>query len=93
MPVFRDCSQSEGEAEPASAFLSPVARDYPSRALRRFFMPATLRLFDQRTRAPCAAALGLSRFCFEQLIHIFRLVNNLASTLCSDYSPCAKNPI
>jgi hypothetical protein len=44
MPVFRDCSQSEGKAEPASAFLSPVARDYPSRALRRFFMPATLRL-------------------------------------------------
>jgi len=70
MPVFRDYSQSEGEAEPASAFLSPVARDYPSRALRRFFMPATLRLFHQRTGAPCVTLLGLSRFCFAQLIHI-----------------------
>ena len=81
MPVFRDCSQSEGEAEPASAFLSPVARDYPSRALRRFFMPATLRLFHQRTGAPCVTLLGLSRFCFAQLIHIWPPVNNLAATL------------
>jgi hypothetical protein len=39
MPVADDCSPSEGEAEPASTFLSPVARDYPSRALRGFFMP------------------------------------------------------
>jgi len=45
----RDCSQSEGTAEPASTALSPVARDYPSRALRGFFMPATPRLFHQRT--------------------------------------------
>jgi hypothetical protein len=42
MPASRDCSQSEGKTEPASANLSPVARDYPSRALRGFFMPATL---------------------------------------------------
>ena len=69
MPVFRDCSQSEGEAEPASAFLSPVARDYPSRALRRFFMPATLRLFHQRTGRNVPVLPAKSRFCFAQLIH------------------------
>jgi hypothetical protein len=44
MPAARDCSQSEGKPEPASVFLSPVARDYPSRALRGFFMPAALRV-------------------------------------------------
>ena len=93
MPVFRDYSQSEGEAEPASAFLSPVARDYPSRALRRFFMPATLRLFHQRTGAPCFAPRELSRFCFEQLVHIYRMVNNLAANLCTGYSPGPKNRI
>jgi hypothetical protein len=93
MPVFRDCSQSEGEAEPASAFLSPVARDYPSRALRKFFMPATLRLFHQRTCAPCGTLPGLSRFCFTQLIHIFPMVDNLAATLSTGYSPCPKNRI
>ena len=93
MPVFRDCSRSEGEAEPASAFLSPVARDYPSRALRRFFMPATLRLFHQRTGETCVSVTGLSRFCFAQLIHICPLVNNLAATLSPDCSPCPKNRI
>ena len=93
MPVFRDCSQSEGEAEPASAFLSPVARDYPSRALRRFFMPATLRLFHQRTGAPCVTFPELSRFCSAQLIHICPLVNNLAATLSTGYSPIPKNRI
>jgi hypothetical protein len=39
MPVADDCSPSEGKAEPASTFLSPVTRDYPSRTLRGFFMP------------------------------------------------------
>ena len=39
MPVAGDCSPTEGNAEPASTFLSPVARDYPSRALHGFFMP------------------------------------------------------
>jgi hypothetical protein len=93
MPLFRDCSQLEGEAEPASAFLSPVARDYPSRALRRFFMPATLRLFHQRTGAPCAACPGLSRLCFTQLINICPKVNNLAVTLCTGYSRHPKKRI
>jgi len=93
MPVFRDCSQSEGEAEPASAFLSPVARDYPSRALRRFFMPATLRLFHQRTGAPCFTWQGMSRFCFEQLIHNCPAVNNLVATLSTGYSQRPKNRI
>ena len=69
MPLFRDCSQLEGEAEPASAFLSPVARDYPSRALRRFFIPATLRLFHQRTGENVDLRAAKSRFCSAQLIH------------------------
>ena len=38
MPFIHDCSQTKGQAEPASAYLSPVARDYPNRALRGFFM-------------------------------------------------------
>ena len=69
MPAGRDCSQSKGKTEPASGFLSPVARDYPSRALRGFFMPATLRLFHQRTGATWDAITALSRICFEQVIN------------------------
>lgn len=91
MPVARDCSQSEGEAEPASAFLSPVARDYPSRALRRFFMPSAPRLFHQRTGATCFSVTDLSRICFAQLIHICPAVNNLAATLSTGCSPLPKN--
>jgi hypothetical protein len=55
MPVADDCSPSEGEAEPASTFLSPVARDYPSRALRGFFMPggaSTVPSKNRREHAP-----------------------------------------
>jgi len=37
MPWICDCSPTKGKTEPASALLSPVARDYPNRALRRFF--------------------------------------------------------
>ena len=72
MPVARDCSQSEGKPEPASVFLSPVARDYPSRALRGFFMPATLRLFHQRTCATGDGVTGLSRLCSSQVIDNLR---------------------
>jgi hypothetical protein len=43
---FRDL---EGRAAPAAASLSPVARDYPSRALSDFFQAAALRLFYQGT--------------------------------------------
>ena len=32
-------ARTEGMAAPAAAALSPVARDYPSRALDGFFMP------------------------------------------------------
>jgi len=35
---FSDCSL-EGLTAPVAANLSPVARDYPSRALSGFFMP------------------------------------------------------
>ena len=37
MPVSGDCSPAQERAEPASANFSPVARDYPSRALSDFF--------------------------------------------------------
>ena len=37
MPVSGDCSPAQERAEPASANFSPVARDYPSRALSNFF--------------------------------------------------------
>lgn len=42
---------AEGRAAPITARLSPVARDYPSRALGGFFMPPALRLFYQGTSA------------------------------------------
>jgi hypothetical protein len=58
MPCIRNCSQTKGKTEPASAFLSPVTRDYPNRALHRFFMPAALRLFHQRTGANVRAYPG-----------------------------------
>jgi hypothetical protein len=35
--AVNDCSLTEGLTEPASINLSPVARDYPSRALERVF--------------------------------------------------------
>jgi len=41
----------EGRAAPAAANLSPVARDYPSRALSDVFQAAALRLFYQGTSA------------------------------------------
>lgn len=34
-----DCSPSQGQVEPASTNLCPVARDYPSRAVDRVFQP------------------------------------------------------
>jgi hypothetical protein len=37
MPVSGDHSPAQERAEPASANFSPVARDYPSRALSDFF--------------------------------------------------------
>jgi len=33
-------ARMEGRAAPAAAFLSPVAREYPSRALEGFFRPS-----------------------------------------------------
>jgi hypothetical protein len=39
----------EGEPAPAAVNLSPVARDYPSRALGDLFQTAALRLFYQGT--------------------------------------------
>jgi hypothetical protein len=39
----------EGKTAPAAAHLSPVARDYPSRALNDLFQTVALRLFYQGT--------------------------------------------
>jgi hypothetical protein len=50
MPERGDHSPAEERAEPASTIFSPVARDYPSRALSGFFSSAALRLFYQGTR-------------------------------------------
>jgi|SRR5208283_3905745 len=91
MPFVRDCSPTKGKAEPASAFLSPVARDYPSRALHRFFIPAALRLFHQRTGDNVVGLPAKSRFCFEHLIHKSSPVNNLAATLPTGYSPARRS--
>jgi hypothetical protein len=43
----------KGRAAPAATCLSPVARDYPSRALGDFFQAAALRLFYQGTGRGC----------------------------------------
>ena len=87
MPFIRDCSQTKGKAEPASAFLSPVARDYPSRALRRFFMPAALRLFHQRTRANVRRCAANVTVLFCTTYSQSAAVNNLAATLSTGCSP------
>jgi hypothetical protein len=42
MPLRGDRSPAEERAEPASAIFSPVARDYPSRAIGGFFRSAAL---------------------------------------------------
>jgi hypothetical protein len=86
MPCVCDCSPTKGKAEPASAFLSPVARDYPSRALRKFFMPAAHRLFHQRTGANVPRNRLKSRFSFSHLVHAPEAVNNLRATLSTSCS-------
>jgi hypothetical protein len=42
--VVGDCSPSQGQVEPASTNLCPVARDYPSRAVDWVFQPFRARL-------------------------------------------------
>jgi hypothetical protein len=42
MPLRGDRSPAEERAEPASTIFSPVARDYPSRAIGGFFRSAAL---------------------------------------------------
>lgn len=45
-PRFR---AAQGRSEPASVHLSPVTRDYPSRAFSGVFQAVALRLFYQGT--------------------------------------------
>jgi len=49
MPVAVEISHAEGRPTPAVGNLSPVARDYPSRALNLPFQAVALRLFYQGT--------------------------------------------
>ena len=81
MPFIHDCSQTKGQAEPASAYLSPVARDYPNRALRGFFMPTALRLFHQRTGRNVGRAPGEVTTLFYTTYSPAGAVNNLPLTL------------
>jgi hypothetical protein len=60
---------AEGRTTPIIARLSPVARDYPNRALGGFFMPPALRLFYQGTTKSCAIIGSKSRLCSSQFIH------------------------
>ena len=91
MPVFRDCSQSEGEAEPASAFLSPVARDYPSRALHRFFHAGGASTVPSKNRGKRAQAPGEVTALFLTICSHFRPVNNVAATLSTGCSPARRS--
>lgn len=68
---------TEGRAAPVAARLSPVARDYPNRALGGFFMPPALRLFYQGTTKSCVIISDKSRLCSSQIIHQKSPVNNL----------------
>jgi hypothetical protein len=48
----------EGESAPAAVNLSPVARDYPSRAFGDLFQTAALRLFYQGTSSTVRHIVG-----------------------------------
>jgi len=62
-------SPLEGRAAPAAATHSPVARDYPSRALSDVFQAAALRLFYQGTRPTVRLSRGIWSLCSAQLLH------------------------
>jgi len=69
MPLRGDRSPAEERAEPASTLFSPVARDYPSRALNEPFQAAALRLFYQGTGATMTGSGDLESSCSPQLFH------------------------
>ena len=60
---------AEGRTTPIIVRLSPVARDYPNRALGGFFMPPALRLFYQGTGKTVRIPRAKSRVCSSHLIH------------------------
>ena len=64
MPWICDCSPTKGKTEPASAFLSPVARDYPSRALHRFFHAGGASTVPSKNRGERVRASGEVTFLF-----------------------------
>lgn len=66
LPVAR---AMEGRAAPVAADLSPVARDYPSRALSGFFMPPHCDCSIKEQWIKCPGPEGKSRVCSSHLIH------------------------
>ena len=59
----------KGRVAPAATDLSPVAREYPSRARGEPFQAAALRLFYQGTRTTMRMRPGLESSCSAQLLH------------------------
>jgi hypothetical protein len=60
---------AEGRASPINAPLSPVARDYPSRALGGFFMPPRCDCSIKEREKKCGPVPTKSRVCSSHLIH------------------------
>jgi hypothetical protein len=81
MPWICDCSPTKGKTEPASAFLSPVARDYPNRALRRFFHAGGASTVPSKNGRKRSQAPGEVTFLFFTTYSPVVPVNNLTATL------------
>ena len=80
LPVAR---ATEGRAAPVATFLSPVARDYPSRALGGFFMPPHCDCSIKEQGRKMLPLPAKSRGSFSHLIHQRCAVNNLCRPACS----------
>ena len=84
MPV-RAVAAMEGRAAPAAAFLSPVARDYPSRALDGFFRPPRCDC-SIKEREDVASACGKEKCFLFTTFHTPQSVNNLGAIWLTGYS-------
>ena len=67
LPVAR---ATEGRTSPINALLSPVARDYPSRALGGFFMPPHCDCSIKERENKCGHHAAKSRVCSSHLVHL-----------------------
>ena len=70
---------SEEMAAPAAAVLSPVARDYPSRAFDEYFSPSRSRLFYQGTRWKLKFPCGKEKCFLFTTFTPAKSVNNLGT--------------